>query len=97
MAQGKTQNISKKLANITTEPNVSSLIERSGVPGVSIAVIEDFAIDRLEVYGVENTTTQTPVSTQTLFQAASISKSLTAMIALRFVLEDRIALDEDIN
>jgi CubicO group peptidase (beta-lactamase class C family) len=97
MAQGKTQKTGKKRFNITTEPDVRRVIERSSVPGVSIAVIKDFAIDYLEAYGVENTTTQTRVSTQTLFQAASISKSLTAMIALRFVLEDRIALDEDIN
>lgn len=82
---------------VTTEPGVGWVVARSGVPGVSIAVIRDFAIDYLEVHGLRNATTQAPVSVETLFQAGSISKPLAAMAALRFVLEGRIALDDDIN
>ncbi|MCK7477011.1 MAG: beta-lactamase family protein [Candidatus Moduliflexus flocculans] len=39
----------------------------------------------------------TPVTTATLFQAASISKSVAALAALRLVEQGRLALDEDVN
>ena len=83
--------------SITTDPGLAWVIAGSGVPGVSVAVIEDFAIDYLEVHGVRDETTGEPVTERTLFQAASNSKAVTTMAALRLVLEGRIGLDEDIN
>lgn len=79
------------------ELSIAELISNSGVPGVSIAVINDFKIDYLEVYGVKDSSTGEPVTEQTLFQAASLSKSLTSMCALKFVIDRKIPLDENIN
>jgi CubicO group peptidase (beta-lactamase class C family) len=67
------------------------------VPGVSIAVINDFKIEWAKAYGVKDTETNEPVSTDTLFQAGSISKPVAAMAALKKVEQGKIALDEDIN
>jgi CubicO group peptidase (beta-lactamase class C family) len=67
------------------------------VPGVSVAVINDFKIDWAKAYGVKDTETNEPVSTETLFQAGSISKPVAAMAALKKVEQGKIALDEDIN
>lgn len=67
------------------------------VPGVSIAVINDFKIEWAKAYGVKDTETNEPVSTETLFQAGSISKPVAAMAALKKVEQGKIALDEDIN
>src|SRR5205085_2713216 len=67
------------------------------VPGVSIAVINDFKVDWTKAYGVKDVETNEPVTTETRFQAASISKPVTAMIALKKVSEGKIALDENIN
>jgi CubicO group peptidase (beta-lactamase class C family) len=68
-----------------------------GVPGVSIAIINEFAVASVEVYGVKDVARQEPVTPQTLFQAASISKSVTALAALKLVQTGRMNLDSNIN
>src|SRR6185369_11936721 len=67
------------------------------VPGVSIAVINDYKVEWARSYGVKDVETNEPVTTETRFQAASISKPVTAMIALKKVAEGKLALDENIN
>ena len=79
------------------ELSIAELFSRSGVPGVSIAVIKDFRIERLEVYGVKDKSTAQLVTEQTMFQAASLSKSVAAMGALKFVADGKITLDDNIN
>ncbi len=77
-----------------------TLAERMGyynVPGVSVAVINGYEIDWAKGYGVANAGTGEPVTSLTLFQAASISKPVAAMAALRFVEEGRLELDGDVN
>jgi CubicO group peptidase (beta-lactamase class C family) len=48
------------------------------VPGVSIAVINNGALEWARGYGVAAARETRPVTTDTLFQAASITKPLTA-------------------
>lgn len=67
------------------------------IPGVSVAVINNFKIDWVKAYGVKDIETNEPVSETTLFQAGSISKPVAAMVALKKVEEGKIGLDEDIN
>ena len=67
------------------------------VPGLSIAVIKDFKIDWARGYGLKDISTNEPVTTETLFQAGSISKSVNAMVAMKKVEQGKISLDENIN
>ncbi|HEX6863198.1 MAG TPA: serine hydrolase domain-containing protein, partial [Thermoanaerobaculia bacterium] len=67
------------------------------VPGVSIAVIQDGRIDWARGYGVKEAGKSDPVTPETMFQAASISKPIAALAALRLVQEGRLQLDEDVN
>ena len=67
------------------------------VPGLSVAVIKDFKIDWARAYGVKDIETNEPVTTETLFQAGSISKSVNAMVAMKKVEQGKISLDEPIN
>ena len=73
------------------------ILERFHVPGVSIAVIKDFKIHWAKGYGVADVTTNRMVDTTTAFQAASISKPVTAMATVRLAQEGRLSLDQDIN
>jgi CubicO group peptidase (beta-lactamase class C family) len=73
------------------------LMQRFHVPGLSIAVIRDFKIHWKKAYGIADVESGRPVDTNTLFQAASISKPVTAMAAMRLVDEHRLSLDDDIN
>jgi len=76
---------------------IETVMRAVRVEGVSIAVIKDFKVDHLEVYGIKSKRTQEPVTEQTLFQAASISKSVAAFAALKFVQDGVLSLDDDIN
>ncbi|MGA9773039.1 MAG: serine hydrolase [Blastocatellia bacterium] len=67
------------------------------VPGVSVAVINNGAIEWARGYGVREAGTKNPVTEETLFQAASISKPVAAMGALRLVADGKLDLDEDVN
>ncbi|UCG89286.1 MAG: beta-lactamase family protein [Gemmatimonadota bacterium] len=77
--------------------DIGSWMEFYEVPGVSVAVIKDFALDYVAVHGVKSLATREPVTEQTLFQAASISKAVSAVGAMRLVQQGQIALDTDIN
>jgi CubicO group peptidase (beta-lactamase class C family) len=67
------------------------------VPGVSVAVINDGAIEWARGYGVLEAGSVAPVGPHTRFQAASISKSIATLAALRLVEQGVLALDEDVN
>lgn len=67
------------------------------VPGLSVAVIKDFKLDWARAYGLKDTGTNEPVTTETLFQAGSISKSVNAAVAMKKVEQGRLSLDEPIN
>jgi CubicO group peptidase (beta-lactamase class C family) len=73
------------------------LMTELAVPGVSIAVIRDFRIHWAKAYGVADVSTGVPVDTETIFQAASISKPVAAMGVLRAVQDGRFSLDGDVN
>ena len=76
---------------------VQPLLKELGVPGVSIAVIQDFKVALAVAYGIADADTGAPVSTDTLFQAASISKPVAAMVSLKAVQDGRFTLDQDVN
>jgi len=73
------------------------VMERFHVPGVSVAVIQGFEIHWAKGYGVADVESSAAVETNTLFQAASISKRVAAMAVVRAVQDGRFSLDDDIN
>ncbi len=84
---------------ITGEPS-QTLIERMKyyhVQGLSIAVIKDFKLLWAKGYGWADESLKVPVTTKTLFQAASISKSFNALGVLKLVQDNKLDLDADIN
>src|ERR1700683_3957585 len=66
------------------------------VPGVSIAFIHDGKIEWARGFGVTSIGGP-PVTPETLFQAASISKPVAAMAVLRLVQLGKLSLDADVN
>ena len=67
------------------------------VPGISVAVIHNGKLDWARGWGVRDTISCKPATAETAFQAASISKAVTAMVALRLVQRGKIDLDANIN
>jgi len=67
------------------------------VPGVNVAFFDHGKIIWTRGYGLADTGTTKPVTAETLFQAASISKPLSALAALCLVQEGKLSLDENVN
>src|ERR1700722_10247321 len=67
------------------------------INGLSIAVIRNYHIDWAKGYGWADSAEQRPVTVHTLFQAASISKSLNAVGVLLLAQEGRLDPYADIN
>jgi CubicO group peptidase (beta-lactamase class C family) len=85
---------STQLANAKT---ITERMEHYKVPGVSIAVINDDHIEWTKVYGTMDVNSGAPVTTETIFEAASTSKFITAVMALHFVQRGLIDLDANVN
>lgn len=77
--------------------SINVLMQKLGVPGMSMAVIRDWKIHWSKSYGVRDAISRAPVTPDTRFQAASISKPVTAMAVLRLAQEGRLRLDDDVN
>ncbi len=90
-------------AEITSQYNQNVLdsyiekqLERAHIPGLSAVIVKEGEIMWTGSYGWSRLNTQ-PVTNETLFQLASVSKTVTA-VALMSVWEDgELNLDEDIN
>jgi len=77
--------------------SLEEIMDKFGVPGVSITVIEDFEVHWAKSYGIADVETGAKVNTDTLFQAASISKPVNAMALLKAVQDGIFSLNDDIN
>ncbi|MBE0664815.1 MAG: beta-lactamase family protein, partial [Candidatus Aminicenantes bacterium] len=81
-------------------PKLLTLAERMAflkVPGVSIAVINHNQIEWAKGYGVLQAGGAAPVTTDSLFEAASTTKAVVAAIVLGLVQEGKLDLDKDVN
>jgi CubicO group peptidase (beta-lactamase class C family) len=78
----------------------ASLVERLRhyqVPGVSIAVINNFQLEWAHGFGVTEKDGSRAITPDTLFQAGSISKPVTAAAALALMQQGKLKLDEPVN
>lgn len=76
---------------------IRSQMRKRGIPGLSLAIIQDGKILKAQSYGFIDKDGKVPVTANTLFQAGSVSKSVAAMGALYLVEQNKLLLDEDVN
>lgn len=74
-----------------------SLLERFGVPGVSIATVAAGQPADAYAYGFADLAQRRPMTSDTVFEVASISKSFTAWGVMGLVEADRLALDAPVE
>lgn len=74
--------------------NLTSLMQAYHVPVVSYAIIEDNKIIAAQALSIDP---KIKVSSQSIFQAASISKSVNSYAALRLVAAGKLFLDTPVN
>lgn len=72
-------------------------MRRMNIPAVSIAMVNNGKLEWAKAYGYTSADSLQEANTQTLFQAASISKPIAALGALKLVEQGKLSLDADIN
>ncbi len=77
----------------TLEAEIPKLMEAADIPGLSMAVIRNGEIFWSGTFGVRNRETNEPVDENTIFEAASLTKTVTAVAVLKLV--ERGVLDLD--
>jgi len=67
------------------------------VPGLSLAVINNYCIEWAKAYGIKEASSSELVTTETLFQGGDLSQPVTALAALALTEKGVFDLDENIN
>ena len=78
-------------------PSLADRMDEVGVPGASVAVLNEGRVEWARGYGLADVASDRPVTPETLFQAASISKPVAALAALTLVQKQVLSLDENVN
>jgi len=76
---------------------IARRMQERKITGLSLAIVDDGRIVKAQGYGFADETNGTAVTTDTLFQAGSISKPVAASGALHLVEQNRLSLDADVN
>jgi CubicO group peptidase (beta-lactamase class C family) len=79
------------------ELTLKQFMQKYNIPGLSVAVIDNYKISWAGAFGVTAPGGTEPVTTSTLFQAGSISKPVAAVGAMWLVEHGKLSLDEDVN
>jgi CubicO group peptidase (beta-lactamase class C family) len=74
--------------------DIPALMEKNGIPGLSIAVIRDGKTAWIGSFGVQSEATKTPVAKNTRFNVGSLSKPVFAYGVLKLVDAGKLRLDE---
>jgi CubicO group peptidase (beta-lactamase class C family) len=72
-------------------------LEAFDVPGVAVAQVRDGAVSWSRGYGQADTAAGTPVTADTVFQVASLSKSVSAWGVMHLVEQGRLELDAPVD
>lgn len=75
------------------DAQVPPLMAELSVPGVSIAIVKDGAIAWRRAFGVSDAATRAPVDTDTIFEAASMSKPVFAYAVMKLCEQGVLDLD----
>ncbi|HKY04838.1 MAG TPA: serine hydrolase domain-containing protein, partial [Blastocatellia bacterium] len=79
------------------EKLISDLMGKAAVPGLSVALVRDGRVAWHKGFGVMNAATGAPVTDQTIFSAASLSKPVVAYAVLKLADAGKIDLDAPLS
>lgn len=87
-----------KLSNDSAKKyNIADRMKLHKIPSVSIAVINNGKIEWAKAYGYANIAEKKPADTKTIYQIASITKSINAFYIMKLAQEAKLSLDTDIR
>jgi CubicO group peptidase (beta-lactamase class C family) len=102
-AAAATSTASAKPATRDADPGVSAFdrimagaLKTRNIPGGALAIVKDGRLVVAQGYGLANVKTQEPVTLDTLFSTASITKTITAAAVLRLADQKKLSLDDPV-
>ncbi len=103
VAQGISQNATtlrtpdgKRVSTDVLTAHIEKAMDSIGIPGLSIAIVNDGKIAYHKALGLANLKTKEPVTTKTIFEGASLSKPLFAYFIMKMVEKGELDLDKPI-
>jgi CubicO group peptidase (beta-lactamase class C family) len=72
-------------------------LNRSNVPGLSLAVLKEGKVIKAKGYGLANLELNVPATTETVYQLASVTKQFTATAVMLLVEEGKVRLSDPIS
>lgn len=85
------------IPNDTMISRLEDLFKKRNVAGASFAILEEGEVAWSQSFGFRNTNTQDPITNNTLFQVASLSKPIFAYIVMNMIEQGRIKLDDRLS
>ena len=95
VAQQKSQPVATVIKQL--EKDIPQLMKDADIPGLSAALIRDGKLVWRKNFGVADAETNEPVTDETIFEAASLTKIVTAYAALQLVDQGKLDLDKPLN
>jgi CubicO group peptidase (beta-lactamase class C family) len=79
------------------DEQVRTIMQEVGVPGLSLAVIDQNRVVYAQTYGVKKAGETARINRNTVFEAASLTKSFLVLVAHKLVDEGKLDLDKPIS
>jgi CubicO group peptidase (beta-lactamase class C family) len=89
--------ISYSFAGSPLDDFIEAKMSEGRMPGLSVAIIKDGRIARVNGYGWADISKRIPVTPDTIFLMASVSKTFTGTALMQLYEKGQLNLDEDIN
>ncbi|NIM18024.1 MAG: cyclic peptide export ABC transporter [Candidatus Aminicenantes bacterium] len=88
---------SKGFSIAEIEKTVQELMEEGDIPGLSLVILRADGANVVKGFGYADLEKEVPVTSGTLFELASCSKSFTALAALQLAAQGLIRLDDNVS
>ena len=76
---------------------VAAKMEAYQTPGLALGVVKNGKVIHAKGYGVTNIETKTPVTGESIFHTASVSKLFTALAVMELVIEEKLSLNDKLT
>lgn len=76
---------------------VRAEMKKQQVPGLTVAVVKDGTLAKVESYGLANVEHQVPAKRETVYQSGSVGKQFTAMAVMLLLEDGKLKLDDLIS
>ena len=86
---------SKNEAKSTFEKEIEKLLIQENVPALGLGIIENGKLKQIQVFG--NIDKEIPASYNSIFKVASLTKPITALVALKLISAGKLGLDEPLD